>query len=173
MSTQGPTNKSELQQHLHQSWAELQQALDSFSDEQLTTLKDQVGWTIKDHLAHLIPWEQGIVAMLKRQPRYEAMGLDSEMIRTQSEDELNQLMRSRYEPRSLSDVRDSMRRTHEALLATIDALSDADLLKTYSYYQPQEPGEDSGQAILRWVVGNSSGHYREHLPWIQAIAAQR
>lgn len=172
MSNQWPTNKSELQQHLHQSWVELQQALDSLSDEQMTALKDQAGWTIKDHLAHLIPWEQGIIAMLRRQPRYEAMGLDPAVVRTKSEDELNDILQKQYQSRSLSEVRDTLRRTHEELLATIDALSDADLHKTYSYYQPQEPGEDSGQPILRWVVGNSSGHYREHLPWIQAIAAQ-
>jgi hypothetical protein len=44
------------------------------------------------------------------------------------------------------------------------------LLKTYSHYQPDEPGDDSGEAVLRWVVGNSSGT-TEHL-LIQRLSSE-
>ena len=47
--------------------------------------------------------------------------------------------------------------------------SDADLRKTYSHYQPDEPGEDSGEPIMRWVAGNTYEHYAEHQEWIEAL----
>jgi hypothetical protein len=67
-------------------------------------------------------------------------------------------------------VRDRLRKTHEELVAIVASLEPGDLLKTYSHYQPDEPGDDSGEPVLRWVVGNSSGHYLEHLPWIQRLS---
>ena len=172
MSAPLPQNKTEFMEHLHHAWMELQQMLDALSEAQMTTLTDQVGWTIKDHLAHLIAWEQGIVALLNRQPRYPAMGLTTEMTQTQSEDELNEIMRQRFAPRSLSDVRDTLRQTHEALQAALTSLSEADLLKPYAYYQPAEPSNDDVRPVAGWILGNSSGHYLEHLPWMRAIAAQ-
>jgi uncharacterized protein (TIGR03083 family) len=172
MSTGTPITKATLIAQLHDSFATLEQTLNALSNEQMSAQTDQVGWAIKDHLAHLIVWERGIVAMLQRRPRFEAMGLDLATVRSKSEDELNQIMRGHYASRSLAEVRAMLRDTHAELLSVLDALSDADLQKTYSYYQPDEPAEDSGLPIVGWIIGNSSGHYLEHLPWIKAIGAQ-
>ena len=43
----------------------------------------------------------------------------------------------------------------------LSGLTDANLLKTYSYYQPDEPGEDSGSPIVGWITGNTYYHYDE------------
>jgi len=45
-----------------------------------------------------------------------------------------------------------------------------ELLRGYSHFAPDEPGEETGRPVFGWVVGNSRHHYREHLPWIRAIA---
>ena len=54
-------------------------------------------------------------------------------------------------------------------MASLHALTDADLLKTYSHYQPDEPGEDSGSPIVGWITGNTYYHYDEHRVLIEAL----
>jgi hypothetical protein len=168
MSAEWPESTAEFQQQLADAWSQLQQTLDSLSEEQMTQRSDSVGWTVKDHLAHLIPWEQGMIALLKHEPRYAAMGVD--VTQHEDEDQLNEVLRAPYRSKSLSEVRDRLRQTHEEMSSLIESLGPDDLFKTYSHYQPDEPGDDRGDPVLRWVVGNSSGHYLEHLPWIQRLA---
>jgi hypothetical protein len=171
MATQNwPENKADFQAHLSDAWVQLQTVLDSFSEEQMTERTDAGGWTVKDHLAHLATWERGIIALLRRQPRYEAMGLDAATVQNNDEGELNRKLRAQFVNASLSEVRENLRDAHDGLAALVDSLEPDDLLKTYSAYQPGEPGEDTGEPVLRWVVGNSSGHYLEHLPWIKRLA---
>jgi len=165
-----PSNKFEFQAHLQDAWPQLQRTLDALTEQQMIERTDQVGWTVKDHLAHLITWEQGIIALLKREPRYAAMGLDLETVQDKDEDELNEILRALHQSATLADVRDRLRETHDELAAVVASLEPGDLLKTYSHYQPDEPGPDSGEPVLRWVIGNSSGHYLEHLPWIQQLS---
>jgi len=175
MSAEWPKSKAEFQDQLQGAWAELQQTLDSLTEAQMTERTDQVGWTVKDHLAHLIPWEQGMIALLKHEPRYQAMGVN--VAQLEDEDELNETLRAPYRSASLSDVRDRLRETHEALTAVVASLGPDDLFKTYSHYQPDDEraarlGDDTGEPVLRWVIGNSSGHYLEHLPWIRALSSE-
>ncbi len=165
-----PKSKTELLEQLRQARTALEQTLSEFGDEQMTEWKDQVGWSIKDHLDHLAAWEHGIAALLQRRLRFEAMGVDSATVRKSSEDELNEIIRQRSARRTLAQTRAALRRSHDDLVAAINALSDADLFKTYSYYQPDEAGEDSGRPIINWIIGNSSAHYMEHLAWIKALA---
>jgi uncharacterized protein (TIGR03083 family) len=168
MSPEWPESKAEFQDQLQAAWSELQQALDSFSEEQMTERTDANGWSIKDHLAHLIPWERGITALLKHEPRYAAMGVD--VSQHDDEDRLNEILREPFRSASLSEIRRQLREAHDALTAAVESLGPDDLFESYSHYQPHEPGEERGDPVLRWVVGNSSGHYLDHLPWIRQIA---
>jgi hypothetical protein len=113
--------------------------------------------------------------LLERRPlaeQFAAMGVDKETAMGASEDELNNILRAQSRRRTAAETRAALRAAHEQLLRALDPLSDADLAKTHSFYQQEEWGGGSGKPAIHWVVGNSSGHYREHLPWIQAIAAQ-
>jgi hypothetical protein len=171
MTADSPSNKAEFQQHLRDAWAQLQETLDGLTEEQMTERVDHAGWSVKDHLAHLIPWENGMIALLKHEPRYPAMGLAADTVLEEDEGELNEILRGPYESPTLAEVRERLRQTHEALVALVESLEPDDLLKTYSHYQPEEPGDDTGEPVLRWVIGNSGGHYLEHLPWIRELAS--
>jgi hypothetical protein len=175
MSEKEPANKAEFLPDLARAWAELQETLDGFSEEQMTERTDQVGWTVKDHLGHLVSWEEGIIALLRHEPRWEAMGVTTALAETRleakTEDELNQHMRDQMQTLSLAEIRERLRRANEALKSQVESMRAEDLLKGYSHFAPDEPGEETGRPVLGWVVGNSSEHYREHLPWIKEIAA--
>ena len=74
------------------------------------------------------------------------MGVD--VAQHKDEDELNEILRAPYRSASLTDIRDGLRETHEALTALVESLGPDDLFKTYSHYQPDEPGNDTRRARL-------------------------
>ena len=47
-------------------------------------------------------------------------------------------------------------------------LTDEDLAKPYSHYQPHEPPFNERPVVL-WVIGNTSDHYDEHITWLTAL----
>ena len=154
--------KAELIQRIKDARAELEATLADLSEDQLTTPNATTGWAIKDHLAHIAAWEAGIVALLRHQSRWQAVGLDLEAIEGMETDDVNDLVYQRNRDRPLADVLSDFRGTRAAMLDTLAALSEEDLHKTYSFYQPDEPGEDSGDPIIGWVIGNTYEHDAEH-----------
>src|SRR5438105_7957242 len=170
--TNPTANKQQLLKDISEAHAQLEQTLSQYSDAQMTGRRDEAGWTIKDHLDHLAIWQEGLAALLERRPRYarfEAMGVDVATVEGSSEDELNAIIRTRTSRATLAETRAFVRQSQEHLLHALSGLSDEDLARGYSYYQPDFPGEDSGRPITAWIAGNSNAHYLEHLPWIQAI----
>jgi hypothetical protein len=170
MTAEFPESKAEFQSHLTDAWTQLQETIGSFTEEQMIDRTDAAGWTVKDHLAHLVVWERGITALLQDAPRYEAMGLDRAAVENNDEGELNRMLRAQFVSTSLPGVLEALRDAHQELSRVVDSLEPDALLRPYSQYQPDEPGDDSGEPVLCWVVGNSSGHYLEHLPWIKRLA---
>jgi hypothetical protein len=56
-------------------------------------------------------------------------------------------------------------------MTALEKLSDADLQKPYSHYQPGDP--DEKRPVIEWVAGNTYEHYEEHAGWIKELVAQR
>ena len=166
-----PRDKPELLERIQQARAALEQTISQLSDGQLVAAGHASGWSVKDHLAHLTIWEQGLAALLQAQPRYAAMHVDERTYVSADEDSLNALIYQRNKERSLAEVLAAFRQAHQQVLDALEGLTDADLFKTYSHYQPDEPGEDSGEPILKWVAGNTYEHYAEHHAWLQALVA--
>jgi hypothetical protein len=160
--------RAQLVEKIQHGWAEMEKTLQGLNEEELTRPGPE-RWSVKDHLAHLTSWARGIVALLHKQPRWEAMGFSRDEIQGLSEDEINARIYQRNQGRSLADVRADFQQTHQDLIAAILELEDADLYRTYRDYQPFEPGHDSGNPIIGLIAGNSFGHYEEHIPWIKTV----
>jgi hypothetical protein len=135
----------------------------------MTESRDHVGWSVQDHLNHLIPWEEGVVALLNHRPRFEAMGVDPSALERMGYDELNAVLRAQSPRRSLAETRAALGAAHASMVQTLKRMDEADLFKPYSHYQPDAEGENSGNPVIGWIVGNSSEHYREHLGYMQGI----
>jgi hypothetical protein len=161
--------KTELLRRIEEGYKSFEQVLSTWNDDQLTKPGPE-GWSVKDHLVHLAAWEVGIAALLRKENRWEAMGLDKDVFsKIDSEDELNALIQEKNRKRSLAEVRAAFEDAHRQMVNAINDLTDADLVKPYSYYQPDEPGEPDNRPIWPRIVGNSYGHYEEHTPWIKAV----
>ena len=166
-----PEDKAELLKRIGLARTALEETIRPLSDAKLVAPGPYEGWSVKDHLAHLATWEQGMAALLQQRPRYAAMGVDEKTYLSADADGLNAVIYQNHKDRSPAEVRAALREAQHDLLAALAGLSDADLFRTYSHYQPDEPGKDSGEPILNWIAGNSYEHYAEHQVWIEAMIA--
>ncbi|MBA3944759.1 MAG: ClbS/DfsB family four-helix bundle protein [Herpetosiphonaceae bacterium] len=162
-------SKTELLASIDQGWSHLEQTIHSLNDSQLTTLRDTQGWSVKDHLVHITAWEQSLLALLEGRNRDQAMGLDDTQNRSMESDEVNNIIYQHNRERSLADVQAALERSHAEVVAAISGLSDADLRKPYSHYQPDDLPSNS-DPVVGWIIGNTYEHYDEHAAWIQTLA---
>lgn len=148
----------------------LMETVRAMSDEQISALSTPTEWSVKDHLAHLATWALGMVALLKKENRWEAMGIDPEFVYHAEEfDEINALIYHHHKDQSMPRVLTYFNDVHGQFAHTLRHTHHEDLYQPYSYFQPDEPGEDSGEPIIKWLVSNSYGHYAEHLVWIRQM----
>jgi hypothetical protein len=159
--------KSELLERIHISRSALEETLGSLSEEQLTRHGPE-GWSIKDHLAHIAVWELGIVELLNRRPRFEAMGVEEAISGGKDQDEINDLIYRRHAGLSLGEVLEMFQSSHRQMLKTLNTLSDDDLYKPYSSYVP-DGNDDRHEPVIGWIVGNTFGHFDEHHEYIKDL----
>ncbi|MCZ7571367.1 MAG: ClbS/DfsB family four-helix bundle protein [Ardenticatenaceae bacterium] len=168
-----PQTKADLVARIIGARRALDQVIGSLGESELEASGPDDGWSVKDHLAHLAAWEEGIAALLQRRPRWEAMGLDLETVLANDEAGINAMIERRNKARSLQAVLSAFGQAQHDLLDALEPLTDADLFKGYSHYQPDEPGRDNGAPIIGWIIGNTYAHYEEHQRYIEALIAQR
>ncbi|MFN8380001.1 MAG: ClbS/DfsB family four-helix bundle protein [Anaerolineae bacterium] len=158
---------SEFLKRLDAAWGALQTFIESRTAEQLTVPTDAAGWTVKDHLIHLVVWEDGINALLEGEDRRGRMGVDEATWVSRDFDAINSVIQQQNRERSLADVLDALNRTHAIFRQHVAAMSDADLQRPYKDFAP---ASDNVQPIIGWLEGDSFAHYEEHIPWMQAIS---
>jgi hypothetical protein len=167
--------KAELITRIESARASLEAAIGRLSKEQLEIESDN-GWSAKAHLAHLAAWEMGIAALLQKQARYEAMGIDEDTFLHAGEEAINETIYEQSRDKSVSEIMLAFHESHRQLLAALDALENEDLKRPYDYYQPDQPYQpDEGGAvddrpIINWIIGNTYEHYDLHRPFLEQLA---
>lgn len=168
MTDTQPMSKAELLAKIEQSWTDFNAYLITLTPSQVTVPTDAAGWTVLDHLIHLADWENGVLAMLNKQDRAAAMGVDSATWESQEFDKINDILQKKGKGKSIFQAREFVMGIHQQFVEKIQSLSDEDLLRPYKYYQPQS---DREAPVIQWVQMNTYEHYEEHKPWIEAIVA--
>ena len=164
-----PPTKAELLARIDRAWSTLQATI-AGADEAALTAAEPDGWSVKDHLAHLAVWQQSLLALLEGRPRHAAMGIDAVTWEAGDEDVINALLHEHHRDRPLPDVLDRSRRSHEQVLAALAPLTDLDLLRPYSHYQPDDHPFEA-DPVVGWIAGNTYEHVEEHLPAIHRLLA--
>lgn len=162
--------KEELLERIRAKRKELALTIVELDEAELEAFNED-GWTVKDQLAHLAAWERGIAFLLQKRPRYAGMGLDKATWYDLTMDEINAIIHRHYQDADLEDVLAYYQEAHDELKAAIDALDEEELYKPYSYFQPDDPGQDSERPIIDWIIGNTYEHYEEHLEIIRNTLA--
>ena len=167
-----PQDTEELLARIVDGWAVLHQRIAPLSSAQLTTPGPDGGWSIKDHLAHLATWESMLVTLLEGKPIHTAFGMSrAEYDALESTDALNAVIAEQNKDLSLDEVMERSDETHAQLVAKIGALADEDLSKPITHFQPDDPDGLDERPVLVKIIGDTYGHYAEHLPWIETILA--
>lgn len=168
MTDEPRISKAELLEKMDHAWQALRAFVDPLSEEALTGPKDAVGWNIRDHLMHLVVWQDGVRELLSGTPRWRSMGLDPELWSGRDYDRINAVIQERYVGQSGADAIRALTESHDRLLARLREMPEADLYKPYRSFQPDS---DREEPIIGWIIGNSFEHYEEHLPWMAQIHA--
>jgi hypothetical protein len=160
-----PQDKAQLIEYVTAAYYEVTVLINSLTPEQIAR-KDHAGWSIRDHLAHLAQWEAGMSAALRKQPRFQAMGIDVATMQSMlgNYDPLTAKVAELTAHLTWDETRTLFRETHEDFLKVLDSLSFEDLIQPYSHYQPDS---DHFEPIVNWVNHNTYQHFIEHLGWVR------
>jgi hypothetical protein len=159
-------SKDALLAQIQAGWDNFNAYLGTLSEAQLSQHTDAAGWAAIDHLTHIAFWEGSIPAMLKRQPYRDYLAVDEGTFLSNDIDQVNAVIRHRYQALSSGDVLHMLRDGHQRLIKSLEAVTDEDLQRSCRYYQPDNLQDCQ---VLEWVLNNSIGHYEEHTPWIKGI----
>ncbi|MCC7207749.1 MAG: ClbS/DfsB family four-helix bundle protein [Anaerolineae bacterium] len=165
-------DKTSMMDAMHRRWDALNALLDSLTDEEMTGPTDSHGWTVCDHLTHIAAWERSASQMLRGKPRYDGLGIPASLWRAGDEDDINDAIQKANAGLTPAAARAMLNQAHAELLALLEPLSDEELSRPQSAFLPAEAGGGGAQPAYAYIVGNSLGHYHEHLPWIRKIAGR-
>jgi len=147
-------------------WRSLMAKVDSLSPAELE-LKGEGQWAVKDHLVHVAAWELSLLALLDGKDMRTGMGVAAS---SEGMDAINEAiwLAHRHEP--ADEALAYSRRSHDALMARLSTMSDADLRRSYNHYQPndpRDPGDD--RPVVEWVGPDTYEHYAEHAAYIDTV----
>jgi hypothetical protein len=169
MSEQPPSVKNKLLADIEREWGTLKECLDRLSEAQMTEVRDPQGWSVKDHIVHMAYWERGVCFLLQGKPRHLGMEIDVNLFEGGDFDKINAVIQQAQKDMSLAEVQALFHYCHRQLLQSLLGMSDADLLKPFRRYHPDESGEGEGPPLLSLIYGNTAGHFAEHREWIEAL----
>ena len=149
------------------AWNELSALIEKLGPDRLMA-KAGDGWTVKDHVAHIGAWEHSLRGLIEGEDRLKAMGVHESL--EENTDVVNDAVFKLHEHETSAETLEYFRDSHAQLMAILDKLSDADLAKPYSHYQPSDP--DEKRPVRGWVAGNTYEHYAEHVEWINQLLSQ-
>ena len=161
-----PTTKARLSRDIRNEHQRLEEAFSGLTEEDLVYRETPGAWSIKDILSHITAWEQllmgwyqtGLRGVKQDMPEWKKPGvLDS----------INQEIYERNLNRELSDVLTEFQTSYQQILAMVEAVQDDTM---------SVPGKfdwTGGATLAQYIMGNTNGHYAEHLQAITAIRKKR
>jgi len=126
------------------------------------------GWSIKDHLYHLATWDSYLIALLERQPRLPAVGIDAD---PRGEfDQVNAIFFERGKDLPLNHVLGLFRGNRGRIIEALQKRSDADLARPVADFQPNDLAPLEGR-LRDWILPLTADHDRVHHRWMRELLA--
>ena len=151
-------------ERVSQSWDVLCALVAPLSDDEFVRVRSD-GWSVRDHVVHVAAWERSLLALLRGESRAAAVGLTEEEESSLDIDGINARILAVAAGLPLDEVWQRSRATHAEVVALLQSMTDEDVNRPYSYYQPGSEPEES--PVFGWIAGNTFEHYQEHIEWIR------
>jgi hypothetical protein len=165
-------NKSEMLENIRQEHARMEALLSSLDQAQLVAPILDNGWSIKDHIAHLVAWEKLMLGWVESSTRgQEPVRFTPEFVDTPENGEetmqrLNDRLYVQNRSRSPGDVLKDFRDTHTQVVEQLSLVSETDL------FDPDRFPWRKGTPLIATIAGNTYEHYQEHYGWITTALAK-
>jgi hypothetical protein len=133
--------------------------------------RDPAGWSAKDHVGHLAVWEESVAILFREGRRHEALGIEEPLYTAGSFDEINEVIRVRFEGTTLQEAIRHLEAAHQQLMVHVRTLRDADLNAKARELFPQAPRNDE-RTLISLIWANTGGHFAEHLEWMRDLVGR-
>lgn len=165
--------KTKLLSDIEDAWVELNSFFDTLDERHMSMLQDPEGWSVKDHMIHLVAWERSILYLLQGLPQYIGLGVSESVFLDQSEDEINAIIQKLHSDVAAADARKRLREVHQEVIALLNSFNDSDLLQADSSDQSSDTVSTVEHSILDLIYGNTCEHFHQHLAWIKILTMQK
>ncbi len=163
-----PERQEDVLANIRDARAELEASFAGLPEAVLDGPTTEGGWTIKDHLSHIAEWQRRALAVLDGKHMCEGFRIDQETFESfEDVHALNAYLYQRNRDRSLADVIEDFRATHEIVESRVTAMSDEDLQSELT-----APGPVAARfpRAVDLVNFNIARHDRSHIGDIQQLA---
>ena len=162
--------RQDLMGDTRESAATLLRTVSRFPDDVWLQPTDPAGWTIRDHVAHVIWWDIATIAQMRDGITQQAALGISDIDWSTGIDAINAIIRAKSIDATPDDVRTRWQQTQDELQELLASWPE----RTYQAPAREKGFVDEGDVRLIDVLTDYlGGHYREHLAYITAIADQR
>jgi hypothetical protein len=164
------TTKDVLLSALEAEWNALNRLVEATDPGDLLDRTDPVGWSSKDHLAHLAVWARSVIRMVREGiPRWEGVGISKTVYDTPGWDEKNEVIRQATLEVPLDQVMHQLAEIQHDIVRIVEGMSDEELNRPLADFA--EGGE--GETLIRRIIGTFPDHYEEHRIYIQRILREQ
>jgi hypothetical protein len=164
-----PTTKAELLAYTEERWQALASFTDALSEAEWTAPTDARGWSVKDHVAHIVTWVRAEVALLRyRTPLPLSAGMPDALWKSGDFDKMNEHVRQLTIADSPAAVREERDRVFHKLVEVVSRFSDDDLARPANDFGLEEPGK----SLLAVLTEYHGDHFAEHRGYVERIVAQ-
>ena len=157
-------DRETLLSNIYEGRTGLEDVLNNLSPQQMTQPVLSGGWTVKDLIAHLGFWERRALQVfdaLRQGQQPDNLTADMTI------DELNASVYQQNRAQALPQVQAEELAAYRALLRAVETADPADLFDASRYAWTQ------GQPFADWIIGNTYGHYAEHIPDLQRVTLEQ
>ena len=158
-------SKADVIDDVRAARAELRDAIDGLTPDEMLQAGVVGMWSIKDTLAHLVSWEAELVTALSKLEQHKTR--PPRIVQIDDIDEWNAEQYHTNVRRTLDDVLQDFEGVHRQLIRAIEELSNADLDDNRRYPWME------GEPISYLIAENAVWHEEEHAEDIRAWRDQR
>lgn len=164
-----PANKTELLTYTRERANKLIALTDALPDAIWIGPTDAAGWTIKDHVAHLMYWDRAEIALLLHGTSLQqSTGMPDAIWNSGDYDQMNEWNRRSTQNESPAAVRAERDRVFAKLFEVVGGFSESDLVRPARDYGL----EDSDRTLLTVCADFYGDHFDEHRRYIEQVISR-